>query len=190
MVTYHPLLRQLIFSPAMEYEQLRHEPPLAQLGPTAIKAETLLPLVGQSAGSLTADVNVTFARPASASATIGVSICNASTVYVDYLHGAESVPVGIYDGPVRFPAPAAPKITGTIPTRADQLRLLPTDSEITVRVFVVSRHNITAIWVAFFSRWQQDCLLPGQHYPRGVLVRWPRRHVVCAALQRGGCARG
>lgn len=143
VVTYHPALQQLVFSPAKEYEKLHQGAPLAKLQSTPLKAKTLMRIVPHSNNSLAMDVNVSFARPLS-SATVGVSICNASTVYVNYVHGAGAVQVGIYDGTVQFPTPAAPKTTGRLHTRADQLQLLPADGEITLRVFV--DHSILEVY--------------------------------------------
>ena len=44
VVTYHPVLKQLVFSPAPEYAQLHAATPLVSLGSTPLKAYAPLSL--------------------------------------------------------------------------------------------------------------------------------------------------
>ena len=63
VVTYHPTLKQLVYSPAPEYDKL-HGASLAKLGPTPLKAKTPLSLGDWPAGAGNAsDITVSFSRP-------------------------------------------------------------------------------------------------------------------------------
>jgi sucrose-6-phosphate hydrolase SacC (GH32 family) len=133
VVTYHQQLQQLMFSPAPEYAEL-HQRALGHLGATTLESKALVPLGASSDGLQTADINVTYVRP-KINATIGISILGEATVFVDFVAGASSVRVGIYDGSPKFPSPPTPPLTGSAPIRMDSLRLLPTDDTIAIRAF-------------------------------------------------------
>ena len=145
VVSYHPQLQQLVFSPLPELAKLRKHPPLVALGPTPLSPKKLLAL-GSAMGNAAqiADFNCSFARPKSA-ATLGIHILGAATAYVEYVPGV-SVRVGIYDGAPQFPSPQPPPANGSHPVRADQLQLLPSDTEITLRVFT-DRSVLEVYWM-------------------------------------------
>ena len=132
VVTYHPTLRQLVFSPAPELTKLHAGAPLAQLGRTTLKAKVPLALGSKAAkGAMAADWNISFARP-KGDATVGLTFNTnfdaeggAMTVFVNHTAGASQVAVGVYDGAPQYPCPAG----------RDVLQLLPTDEELTLRVF-------------------------------------------------------
>jgi sucrose-6-phosphate hydrolase SacC (GH32 family) len=112
-VTYHPLLKQLVHSPAPEYAQLHGAAPLATLGETGLRADAPLALDAAPAGAYNAsDVTVTFERPKTG-ATLGVSVMEgALTVFIKYVPGADSLQVGIHDGPPNTTPPPPVGTTG------------------------------------------------------------------------------
>jgi hypothetical protein len=64
-VTYHPVLKQLVYSPAEEYSQLHEVPPLATQGTATLKPGVPLSLGKWKPGvGNSSDVNVSFALPA------------------------------------------------------------------------------------------------------------------------------
>jgi|EP01043_Picozoa_sp_COSAG02_P040516 hypothetical protein len=66
VVTYHPTLKQLVYSPAPEYDKL-HGASLAKLGPTPLSANKPLSLGSWAAGAgNSSDILVSFSRPTSA----------------------------------------------------------------------------------------------------------------------------
>lgn len=66
VVTYHPTLKQLVYSPAPEYDKL-HGASLAKLGPTPLSANKPLSLGSWEAGAgNSSDILVSFSRPTSA----------------------------------------------------------------------------------------------------------------------------
>lgn len=106
VLTYHPELTQLVFSPAPEYNAL-HTTLLAKLGRTAVRANQALSLGAWPAGAgNSSDVIVNFELPLH-KCTLGVSVLQgALTVYVDFIPGSTSHVVGIKDGPPALtPAP-------------------------------------------------------------------------------------
>eukprot|EP01050_Picozoa_sp_SAG11_P001511 SAG11_NODE_65_length_18798_cov_11.881224_10_plen_162_part_00 len=105
--------------------------PLAKLGATPLKAKVALQLVKSAPAA--ADWNVSFARP-KGTATIGVTV-GLATAYVNVVDGESSALVGIYDGGMKLPSPK-PDHSGKGAVKADQLQLLPSDEELTMRVFV------------------------------------------------------
>ena len=143
VVTYHPTLRQLVFSPAPELTKLHAGAPLAQLGRTTLKAKVPLSLGSKAAkGAMAADWNISFARP-KGDATVGLTFNTnfdaeggAMTVFVNHTAGASQVSVGVYDGAPQYPCPAG----------RDVLQLLPTDEELTLRVFTDS-HVLEMYWM-------------------------------------------
>ena len=112
VVTWHPTLKQLVFSPAPEYERLRGETPLASWAPPRSPStrRSRSPTAGRRRRQrLGRDGQ--FARPASA-CTIGVSVMSgALTVYLTFAapsaDGAASVAVGVQDGRASAPPPPA-----------------------------------------------------------------------------------
>ena len=136
VVTYHPTLKQLVYSPAPEYDKL-HGASLAKLGPTPLKAKTPLSLGDWPAGAGNAsDITVSFSRPTTgahdglsasclarlrlttpcrfaSACTLGLSVLSGSmTVFIDWpASPSDKVQVGIMDGTPSF-APAPP--VGTI----------------------------------------------------------------------------
>jgi len=111
VLTYHPDLKQLMHSPAREYEELRYPTPLAQLSSTKVAAYSPLSL-GKWADGVgnSSEVLVSFKQPTTP-CTIGVTVLGgATTVFIDFVPGATSVQVGIHDGP---PATAPPPPVGT-----------------------------------------------------------------------------
>lgn len=123
MLTYHPVLKQIIHSPADEYEQLRGPTPLAHTNGTWLKPYAPVGLVGELPRGVAnaSDILVRFRRPTKP-ATLGVVVMNgALTVFIELAKGQEqgadglldglvSVQVGIFDGP---PASAPPPPVGT-----------------------------------------------------------------------------
>ena len=113
VVTYHPVLKQLVFSPAPEYEQLRGATPLARVARTPLRAFAPASLGSESwdAGAGNAsDVTVTFSLAdfgSAAKAEVGVSVLGgAVTVFAEWVPGSDTLAVGIRDGPPpRAPAP-------------------------------------------------------------------------------------
>lgn len=109
--------------------------PICRPGPTRLRAETPLPLVGKDKGSMlqAADINVTFARP-KGNATFGISILGVATAFVECT-ASSHCRVGVYDGTPKFPSPATPPLDGPAPVRVDTLYLLPGDGLLTLRTF-------------------------------------------------------
>lgn len=112
VLTYHPQLKQLVYSPAPEYDQLH--------GACLTDVTTSTPLVPfkpsslgdwpQDAGKVS-DITVTFKRPTRA-ASFGVSVLSGSlTVFVDYVPESNTSQVGIMKGP---PPSAPPPPVGTV----------------------------------------------------------------------------
>jgi len=116
VVTWHAPLKQLVFSPAPEYEQLHGAAPLAKLGATSLTKYAPLSLADgwEDGVGNASDITITFARPTEA-CTVGVSVMSgALTVYLNFgkptVAGTASVAVGLQDGP---PASAPPPPAGT-----------------------------------------------------------------------------
>jgi hypothetical protein len=100
-------------------------------GATALKAKTALTLAESGAA---ADWNVSFAKP-NGTAVIGVSVFGQATAYINFVDGASSALVGVYDGGMKLPSPP-PDHSGKGAVKAEQLHLLPADEELTMRAFV------------------------------------------------------
>lgn len=122
VLTYHPTLKQIVHSPAPEYEKLHAPTPLAQLGATALAPYSPLQLGAIPEGRANAsDIVVKFARPTQPG-TLGVVAMNgAITIFIEVAKGQErgaalpkdepiAVQVGIFDGP---PASSPPPPVGT-----------------------------------------------------------------------------
>ena len=63
VVTYHPTLKQLVYSPAPEYDKL-HGATLAKLGPSSLSANKPLSLGNWAPGAgNSSDILVSFSRP-------------------------------------------------------------------------------------------------------------------------------
>ena len=142
VVYYHPVLKRLIHAPLPELSQLHLGNPLAVLGPKEITANAAQPL-GEAphmvaSGGNSSDANVTFALP-TVSGRFGVRVMGGAdgtggvVAYVDYVHGQRTHKVG-------FEPPCA-----ECNSPVDELRLLPDEDEITIRVFS-DRTVIEAFW--------------------------------------------
>ena len=101
------------------------------LGATPLKAKTAVQLAKSAPQA--AVWNISFAKP-KGTATIGISVGLASA-YVNFVDGESSALVGVYDGDMKLPSPK-PDHSGKGAVKADQLQLLPSDEELTMRVFV------------------------------------------------------
>ena len=101
VVTWHPTLMQLIFSPAPEYKALRGSTPLATLGATSLKAATPLSLSDGWADGVgnASEVTVKFALP-STGCTVGVSVMSgALSIFLTFDGTAGTVAVAMHAGP-------------------------------------------------------------------------------------------
>ena len=159
-VTYHPVLKRLVFSPAEEYSQLHEEPPLAMQATATLRPGVSLSLGTWKPGiGNSSDVNVSFVIPTHPTTMFVTVMSGALVITIDYTPGATEVNASIHDCTIhdqwdprfcRLPQPLrADQRSGTggrpnLPTAA--LTLLPTDEELTVRIFT-DRTLIEAYWM-------------------------------------------
>jgi hypothetical protein len=165
-VTYHPQLKSLVWSPIEEMAQLHTGQPLADVAGAFLRSGRPYPLfpgpaadVGESAGAggiagaaavagTVADINVSFALPASAG-TLEIEVLGGTLViFIEYVppatssdgSGAYSVRVGV--GPrsqVPFPPAPAPNTTANV------TRMMP-NTDMGGADYSITHH--TANWTA------------------------------------------
>ena len=156
-VTYHPVLKQLVFSPAEEYSRLHEEPPLTMHTTTAalrpglsLSLGTWKPGIGNSS-----DANVSFVIPTHPTTLFVTVMSGALVITIDYTPGATEVNASIQDCTIhdrwdqrfcRLPQPLRSAAGGHQNQPTAVLRLLPTDEELTVRIFT-DRTLIEAYWM-------------------------------------------
>ena len=143
VMTYHPGIKQIVYTPAEEIEELRDATPLATIKATALAAEKPVPIAANAA----CDITVSFARPAG-NATLSVNVGASSageggtgSVQVVYTHESASL---YYVSVMYVPTPSSSAIGGSSSntfagapkTIKDKLPLLAEDSTIDVRMFV------------------------------------------------------
>ena len=132
---YHPGIKQIVYTPAEEIEELRDATPLATLQTTALAAGKPVALAANSA----CDIAVSFARPAG-NATLSVNVGASSagdggsgSVQVVYTQEASSL---YYVSVMYVPTRSGNTFAGAPKVIKDKLPLLAEDSTIDVRVFV------------------------------------------------------
>merc|ERR1711990_1028114 len=133
-MTYDPRIKQIVYTPAEEIEQLRDAAPLDSLKSTPLAAGKPVPLKASGA----CDMLVSVARP-TANATISINVGadssgagGAGAVELEYVQAD-----GLHYVDVRY---VATQNNGQLKSNkggvADRVPILPSDTTIDIRVFV------------------------------------------------------